>query len=321
MTFIEAITETPQGILPATVALAAVALIGYLFGQRTRQPSAKPVDEKLTFERVRAIQIAKELQEVAQQIRQDVSSHQSKIAKFKSRVGVLQRNESNESWQTLSDEAEALLAPTMKLATKLSFAYDQLRQQSLQLMNFASSRTDPQTGVYNRRAMEEQLDVLFSLHAQNNNRFSLALFSIEGQASDNSQSDHADDQLRQFVVILESCARDTDLIGRYSTEEFIVLMPHTSLPGATVFSERLLRRVDAELGLVAGGGLVEVQANDTSEKILSRAGSALYSARTENYSSLYLHDGNRVRSHDAVSQLPQETPRDDSSSAAEPAAL
>ncbi|NOY42343.1 MAG: GGDEF domain-containing protein [Planctomycetes bacterium] len=300
MTLFAVITETVQGLLTDTMALAAVALLGYLFGHRTRQSPADPINEKLAFELSRAASIAKELQQVAQRIRQDVSSHQSKIAKFKSRIGNLQRDKTADGWQTLNDEAEALLVPTMKLATNLSLAYDQLRKQSTQLMNFADTRTDPQTGVRNRRAMEEQLDVLFSLHAQNNSRFSLALFSMGPQSEGNSPSDHSDDQLRRFAGLLENCSRDTDLVARSSTEEFVVLMPHTSLAGATIYSERLLQQIADELGCVTGGGIVEVQADDTPQKILTRADSALYSARTNNYSCLYLHNGKTLRPHDGV---------------------
>lgn len=300
MTLFAVTTEAVQGLLTDTMALAVVALIGYLFGHRTRQSPADPINEKLAFELSRAALIAKELQQVAQRIRQDVSSHQSRIAKFKSRISDLQREDTADGWQTLNDEAEALLVPTMKLATNLSLAYDQLRKQSTQLMNFADTRTDPQTGVRNRRAMEEQLDVLFSLHAQNDSRFSLALFSMGGHADDSSSTDHTDDQLRRFAGLLENCSRDTDLVARCSTDEFVVLMPHTSLAGATIYSERLLQQIDDELGCVTGGGIVEVQADDTPQKILTRADSALYSARTNNYSCLYLHNGKTLKPHGGI---------------------
>ena len=175
MTLLLALFDSLQVYLTDTVALAAVALIGYLFGHRTRKKTASSPDDKLHQELSRATHIAQELQQIAARIRQDVASHQSNIAQFKSRLYNLETSGDDEGWQKLSAEAETLLVPTMKLATDLSLAYDQLRKQSLQLMNFAGSRTDPQTGIHNRRAMEEQLEVLFSLHERNDSRFSLAL--------------------------------------------------------------------------------------------------------------------------------------------------
>lgn len=290
-------TDSLQGHLTDTFALAAVALVGYLFGRRAQKPTGELIDLDLHQELSRAAQIAKELQQIAGRIRQDVAAHQTNISRFRTRVTDLQIADSGDGWQALSSEAESLLGPTMKLATELSLAYDQLRKQSMQLMNFAGSRTDPQTGIHNRRAMEEQLDVLLSLHEQNASRFSLALFSL-----DCSSTTDADQGCREFVALLENCARDTDLVARYSSEEFVVLMPQTSLAGSMIFSERLLRRADDLPHCVVAGGIVEVQADDDAEKLLSRADSALYSARSCGYSCLFQHNGKTIRQHEVASK-------------------
>ena len=116
------LSEISPGYLTDTMALAAVALLGYLFGQRTRKQQVEPADDKLHLELSRATQIARELHHVAQRIRQDVASHQTSIAQFKARVESLQLENSDDGWQNLSNEAEILLAPTMKLATNLSLA-------------------------------------------------------------------------------------------------------------------------------------------------------------------------------------------------------
>jgi diguanylate cyclase (GGDEF)-like protein len=283
------------GYLTDTVALAAVALIGYLVGHRTRQASPTEIDEKLNAELSRAVRIAKELRQVAARIRQEVAQHQSSISQFQSRVGSVKDCDPDEAWQTLTGEAEALLAPTMKLATNLSAAYDQLRQHSSQLMNFAGSRTDPQTGVGNRRALEERLDTQFAVYEASQNRFSLTLFSVEPSRFSRPERLPSSELLRNFAETLENSARETDFVARYSDDEFVVLMAQTTLAGAAVFSERLVRRADGALGCVIGGGIVEVQPGDTPEKLLSRADSALYSARTNGRSCLYLHNGKSLR--------------------------
>ena len=46
-----------------------------------------------------------------------------------------------------------MLKPTLKLASQLAAAYDEIRQQSNNLMTFTEVRTDPLTGVSNRRAL------------------------------------------------------------------------------------------------------------------------------------------------------------------------
>ncbi len=291
--------ESLQGPLPVTAALAAIALIGYLFGQRTRQSQSHQADPQLFGELSRAREVAKELRQIAQRIRTDVALHQTSIEQFNQRVQVLESDASVDAWQKLSAEAESLLAPTMKLTSNLSLAYDQLRKQSSQLMNFAGSRTDPVTGVHNRRALEEQLEVQFSLHEENNSRFALTLISLEVPANTENDTEQQTDLLPVFAELLEASARNTDFVARYSNDEFVVLMPQTSLAGANVFSQRLLNRATEQFHGLVFGGIVEVQMNDSPQQLLRRADSALYSARANGRSCLYQHNGISIRRQEA----------------------
>jgi GGDEF domain-containing protein len=284
--------------LADTAALAAVALIGYLFGHRTRSEEPTNTDAQLLNELSRAAQIARELQQVAGRIREDVANHQTNIDEFTHRLNAAQHSATTEGWQTLSHEAELLLTPTMRLATNLSLAYDELRKQSNQLMVFAGSRTDQETGLRNRKAMEEQLAILLSIHARDSSRFALAIFCVG-----NAEVPVSKAQFSAMARLLETTARDTDFVARYSRDEFVVLMPQTSLAGATIFSQRLLNMADNELGLFMYGGIVEVINEDTPEKLLSRADSALYSARSESESCLYQHTGKSLRLIDRNADL------------------
>lgn len=288
-----AFLETLHWGLVDTGALAAIALIGYLFGHRTRATAEQPIDNQLQLELSRASQIARELQQIANHILDDVANHQTNIAQFKSRLDDVQHGTTNSGWQILSQEAETLLTPTMKLATNLSLAYDDLRKQTSQLMVFTGSRTDQETGLRNRRAMEEQLSVLLSNHSVDSNRFALALFCVGNAAHEVTKA-----QIGAMAGLLENTARDTDVVARYSPDEFVVLMPQTSLAGATIFAQRLLDVAHQELGLLVFGGIVEAQEEDAPEKLLSRADSALYSARSEGESCLYQHTGKSIRPYD-----------------------
>lgn len=288
-----ALFETFPSYLTDTAALAAVALIGYLFGQRSRRAKEAAVDPMLNNELARASQIACELQQVASRIRRDVARHQENISQFTMRLSELQLDPSEARWTKLCSEAESLLAPTMELATELTLAYDQLRRQTTQLMNFAGSRSDPVTGLQNRRAMEEQLQQLFTLYEKNRTRFSLALFSVQNLAPGEATTHYCN-----FAEKLQKCVRETDVVARYSTDEFIVLMPQTSLTGATTFSERMMHQIQDQADFEVAGGIVEVHLGDNPEKMLSRADSALYSARTAGQNCLYLHNGKSIRQHE-----------------------
>ena len=63
--------------------LAAVALIGYLFGNRTRTKIAAAIDERRQQELDRAARIAWQLETIATGLRQDLVTHHSQLATFK----------------------------------------------------------------------------------------------------------------------------------------------------------------------------------------------------------------------------------------------
>ncbi|MEQ8211323.1 MAG: GGDEF domain-containing protein [Lacipirellulaceae bacterium] len=283
-----------DALLAEAAAFAAIATVGYLFGSRTRRQKKAhhgQAEGSLHIEVSRAKQIATELQDVTLNIRKELASHHSNIADFQQRMKQLQSEENEEAWQTLGQEAEAILGPTLRLTTNLSLAYDQLRKQSAQLMTFAGSRTDAETGVHNRRALQEQLDVLFSMfnptEESNQGHFALALFSIESHDEDCA--------VVPFAKMLAESVRGTDFVARYSTDEFAVVMPQTTLAGGLIFSQRFLAKAVDTLGSDVWGGVVETISVDDSERLLSRADSALYSARATGESCLYQHANGMLR--------------------------
>lgn len=283
------------GYLTDTMALAAVALLGYLFGHRTRKPVEYSGENKVTEQLNRAVRIAFELQDVTEKIRKELAKHQTNVSRFQSRVESASHAQADQAWNTLTGEAEALLGPTLNLSTHLSAAYDQLRQHSAELMNFAGSRTDAETGVGNRRALEEHLATQFISFELSKHRFSLAMFSISPESGEPADEAQLAELRVQFAKLVDHTARDTDFVARYSDDEFAVLMSHTTLAGATVFSERLLRLVEVNLNCVISGGLAEIQTDDDSEKLFSRVDSALYSARSNGRNCLFMHNGRTLR--------------------------
>ncbi|MCA9259151.1 MAG: GGDEF domain-containing protein [Planctomycetales bacterium] len=281
-----------QGALIDTAALAAVALVGYLFGRRTRS-YANGVDSELLAELSRAASIADQLSQLTQRIRRDVAGYQRNVDSFERTLRGCQVDDEDAGWRELAAQAEALLAPTIKMATDLSHSYEQLRKQSEFLMTFAGSRIDQTTGVHNRRAMQEQLDVHFAMGAQQGERFAIALFSLVSHGDEAIAENHP--VLKKLAKVIQNCARDTDFVARYSNDEFAVLMPKTSLAGAVVFSDRLVRLASDELDCPLWGGIVSAVADDDPQRMLSRADSALYSARTCGEPCLFQHTGQVIR--------------------------
>ncbi len=96
-----------------------------------------------------------------------------------------------ENWQEICREAEGILGPTMELAQQIARAYDEIRQQGNHLLTLTELRTDPLTGVNNRRAMEEMLSGLFSMRSRYELPFSVALVDVDGFRKVNEEEGHA----------------------------------------------------------------------------------------------------------------------------------
>ncbi|MCA9239588.1 MAG: hypothetical protein KDA37_05290, partial [Planctomycetales bacterium] len=147
--------------LPNTVALAAVAVIGYMVGIRGRKTGAPA---EATDDIARATAIAQQLEGIADELRKDLAFHRTRVERFKKHLRHASTEEETKAWQRLREEAEEMLGPTLDLVGQLSTAYDRIRLQSKALTNYTGSRTDPLTGLYNGRALEEQLETLLKTH-------------------------------------------------------------------------------------------------------------------------------------------------------------
>jgi predicted signal transduction protein with EAL and GGDEF domain len=207
------------GFIPHTVALASVALMGYLFGRSAlRQPKVDA--NQLRCELKRAKVVVDEMERIAQEVRRNLASHHGCIVQFKERVAEL-HGDGAEGAAAVCQEAERLLRPTLKLAAQMATAYDELRQQSCRLMSFTEVRTDVLTGLSNRRALDEAISTLLALKKRYRTEFSLAIFDIDNFKKINEDLGHVqgDTTLKDVAQRFERCVRETDIVARYGGEE------------------------------------------------------------------------------------------------------
>lgn len=293
--------------LPVTAALAAVALLGYMFGTRSRSKAVAAVDDRRQHELERAARIAWQLESIATALRHDLVSHHSQVAAFKRKLNDAQQSGDDATWDRLCHEAEEMLGPTMQLAHQLSHAYDQIRQQSDALQTFTQGRTDPLTGAGNGRALEQMLRVLLNSAARGHTEFAVAIVSLDRDpaAAPGRPRASAMPLLPKLAGIIRACMRDTDFVARYGDEEFVVVLPQTTLPGASVFGKRLMNRVADGLSTTVCLGIAEVTGRDDARALLARADSALYSAKAAGPNRLFLHTGANIREHTATAPPPQ----------------
>jgi diguanylate cyclase len=292
--------------IPAPAALAITAAMGYVVS-RWGRPVAGDIAVRSRRELKRAQAVASELEKIAWTVRKSLARHHESVSRFKERVCRLQGENREAAWKELCREAEDILKPTLQLATQIASAYDEIRQQSANLMTFTEVRTDSLTGVNNRRGLDDALSSQLALMTRYNSVFSLALFDIDHFKQVNDKEGHlfGDHVLQELAHVLEDCIRDTDIVARYGGEEFVIVMPHTDLAGASAFCERLRAQVAERMSITISGGVSQAHDGDGAESLIARADAALYEAKSAGRNRICRHNNGAI---EAV--LPGEVPEE-----------
>jgi diguanylate cyclase (GGDEF)-like protein len=143
--------------------------------------------------------------------------------------------------------------------------------------------TDGLTGLFNRRSLESKARGMLL----DNQPFSIAMADLDRFKNLNDTHGHeaGDRALRTFAQVLRNSLRPEDISSRYGGEEFIVLLPHTSIGEAVRALERLQTALSLEvsktggLAFTASWGLTDSSSGQTFDEIVAVADAALYSAK------------------------------------------
>jgi two-component system cell cycle response regulator len=152
--------------------------------------------------------------------------------------------------------------------------------------------TDQLTGLHNRRYMTGQLNALVARAVKGGDPVAALLIDIDHfkKINDNFGHDVGDEVLREFALRVASNVRAIDLPCRYGGEEFVVIMPDTSLEGAELVAERIRTHVAGSPFRVAGGEelltvtisigvAATLGESDTPAALLKRADEGVYEAK------------------------------------------
>jgi len=104
-----------------------------------------------------------------------------------------------------------------------------------------ASRTDPLTGVGNRRAFEETLQAALSAATRQGHEITVVEVDLDGLKRLNDEQGHAagDAALLALVRAFYAALRDEDTVFRVGGDEFMILLPFTSAEDAAVLMERV----------------------------------------------------------------------------------
>ena len=163
------------------------------------------------------------------------------------------------------------------------------------------SHRDALTGLFNRRAIEQELQREWRRWRRRRDGFALLSIDLDHFKQINDTHGHAggDQVLIETSRRLLAHARDTDTVARTGGEEFLMLLPATDMRGAALAAERLLAHLRIH-PITLGGiavqatasiGIAQVMEGDADvAAALTRADRALYRAKSEGRDRLVLAD-------------------------------
>jgi diguanylate cyclase len=208
----------------------------------------------------------------------------------------------------LLDDTGKMRAMTAELSARLKASTAEVDALTENLRRVQSEvLLDPLTGLKNRRGFEQ---AAHDLQSQPGGLAGTALMMIDidhFKTVNDSYGHLLGDKVLQAVAhVLKSNIKGRDVAARFGGEEFAVLLPDTSITGATVLARKIcslvshgrIKRSDAQgmIGQVTLSMGLAVAESDSLDKLLERADSALYVAKR--------NGRNRVE----IAADPQDTP-------------
>ena len=189
-----------------------------------------------------------------------------------------------------------MIEHSLQAQARLTAAMDEVKTLREEL---EAARNDAQrdelTGLANRRAMQERGRVELKLAKRTGVAVSVILCDLDHFKNINDRYGHeaGDAALVKVATVLKGALRETDALGRWGGEEFIVIMPSSDIAAVikrlnqarqTLADTKFkLRETDEPMGLISfsGGVALAVGGKQANVTALQQADKALYRAKDE----------------------------------------
>jgi diguanylate cyclase (GGDEF)-like protein len=121
----------------------------------------------------------------------------------------------------------------------------------------AAARTDAKTGLLNATAWQREAEAAIATALRHKEPLALLLADVDHFKDVNDTFGHltGDEVLRALAAELTKLVRETDYVGRFGGEEFVVLLPKIRAEEACRIADRLRRGVSV-MQVLAGGDTV-----------------------------------------------------------------
>jgi diguanylate cyclase (GGDEF)-like protein len=170
-------------------------------------------------------------------------------------------------------------------------------EQALKTINELAIR-DELTGSHNRRHLIELIELEKARTARLDSLFCLCLLDIDSFKRINDTLGHSagDTVLREFAAAIQGQVRNSDSFGRYGGEEFLLMLPDTSIDEAASLAERARANIETlaftglpGLAVTVSIGIAQFRAHEPIAQTIARADEALYLAKSGGRNRVVCH--------------------------------
>jgi diguanylate cyclase (GGDEF)-like protein len=175
------------------------------------------------------------------------------------------------------------------LASRVQRLHSALFQATKKIKDIEEdARRDVLLGCFNRRYIVAAIEQQKRLADENHSPLCLAVIDLDHFKRINDEAGHlgGDDVLRSFSRIAQDNIRQHDIFGRYGGEEFLLVLPDTSLASALSVAERIREQVenfswDGKLRnpVTVSIGLTQYIPGESVLDLFSRTDTAMYLAK------------------------------------------
>ena len=167
----------------------------------------------------------------------------------------------------------------------LERAYERLQNNELKIRELML--TDALTGLANRRFLDERLADEMARLKRYGNQLSLIMTDLDYFKQINDTHGHVvgDEILVEFARILKDDLRPTDFAARFGGEEFLIILPETSIESANFIAERIRKKLHQikvdriDKPITASFGVTSIQLDETPKDAFIRVDKALYQSK------------------------------------------
>lgn len=190
----------------------------------------------------------------------------------------------------MRDTAERSRAQVDNMRDRVRAAEAEIERLQVELEQTSEKmRHDPLTGALNRKGLEESYAKEVSRAARRGSMLCLAVLDIDNFKRLNDTYGHntGDEALLHLVGTVRDCLRPHDTLSRYGGEEFVILLPETSVDDSVIILQRLQRELtkryflanNDKLLITFSAGVTVVGHEEAQSSAIERADVAMYQAK------------------------------------------